>query len=40
MDRLTKIYEGEIHMNSQIVCCKGWNDGKELDRTIEDLSMF
>ena len=40
MDRLTKIYEGEIHMNSQIVCCKGWNDGKELDRTIEDLSMY
>ena len=40
MDRLTKLYEGEIHMNSQIVCCKGYNDGKELDRTIEDLSMY
>ena len=40
MDRLTKLYEGEIHMNSQIVCCKGWNDGKELDKTIEDLSMY
>lgn len=40
MDRLTKIYENELHMNSQIVCCKGWNDGKELDKTIEDLSMY
>ena len=40
MDRLTKLYEGEIHMNSQIVCCKGWNDGRELDRTIEDLCMY
>ena len=40
MDNLTKFYEGEIHMNSQIVCCKGWNDGKELDKTIEDLSMY
>jgi len=40
MDNLTTLYEGEIHMNSQIVCCKGWNDGKELDRTIEDLAMY
>ena len=40
MDNLTKLYEGEIEMNSQIVCCKGWNDGEELDKTIEDLSMY
>ncbi len=40
MDNLTKLYEGEIEMNSQIVCCKGWNDGKELEKTIEDLAMY
>lgn len=40
MDNLTKLYEGEIEMNSQVVCCKGWNDGKELEKTIEDLAMY
>lgn len=30
--------EGGISMNCQIVLCKGLNDGKELERTLEDLS--
>ena len=27
-------------MNSQVVLCKGLNDGEELDRTISDLGKF
>jgi len=27
-----------IVMNCQIVCCPGWNDGDELERTMEDLA--
>lgn len=37
---LDKLYENEIPMNGQIVLCKGWNDGKELDKTIRDLSAY
>lgn len=37
MDKLGRFYEAGIPMNSQIVLCKGINDGEELDRTIEDL---
>ena len=40
MDHMTKLYNAGIEMNGQIVLCKGWNDGKELDRTINDLSMY
>lgn len=31
------LYEAGIPMNSQIVLCKGMNDGKELEKTIQDL---
>lgn len=37
---LQKLYEHQIEMNGQIVLCKGVNDGKELDRTIQDLSAY
>ncbi len=37
LKKLDKLYEAGIEMNSQIVLCKGINDGVELDRTIEDL---
>lgn len=37
MDRL---YNAGIIMNGQIVLCKGINDGKELDSTIEALSQY
>lgn len=34
------MYEAEIPMNAQIVLCKGMNDGKELEHTIEDLMQY
>lgn len=37
MDKIRRFYEAGIPMNSQIVLCKGINDGEELDRTIRDL---
>ncbi|MDO4554460.1 MAG: DUF512 domain-containing protein [Lachnospiraceae bacterium] len=37
---IDKLYANEIPMNGQIVLCKGWNDGEELDRTIEDLTKY
>lgn len=40
LEKMRKLYEGGIEMNSQIVLCKGINDGAELDRSIEDLSQL
>lgn len=37
---LQRLYEGNIEMNGQIVCCKSVNDGKELRRSIEDLAKY
>lgn len=34
------LYENHIEMNGQVVVCKNVNDGKELERTMEDLSKF
>ncbi len=34
------LYEADIPMNGQVVLCKGLNDGKELERTIEDLLKY
>lgn len=42
-DALKKVdilYQGGIEMNGQIVLCKGINDGKELERTIQDLTGY
>ncbi|MGL4730460.1 MAG: DUF512 domain-containing protein [Clostridium sp.] len=36
-DILTKLANAGIKINTQVVCCKGINDKKELTRTIEDL---
>ncbi|MGB4660700.1 MAG: DUF512 domain-containing protein, partial [Mobilitalea sp.] len=38
--KITKLKEGGIIMNGQIVLCKGWNDGEELERTMHDLSAY
>lgn len=38
LDKLQKLYDNRIEMNSQIVLCKGINDGAELERSIEYLS--
>lgn len=37
---LQKLYDGQVQMNGQIVCCKNVNDGDELRRTISDLSKY
>ncbi|MBQ3285523.1 MAG: DUF512 domain-containing protein [Ruminococcus sp.] len=34
---LKRLSEHGIVLNTQIVCCPGWNDGEELKRTIQDL---
>ncbi len=34
------LYEADINMNAQIVLCKGINDGKILEKTIQDLSKY
>lgn len=38
LKKLKKLYDNRIEMNSQIVLCKGINDGPELERSIEYLS--
>ena len=37
---MDKFRDGGISMNCQIVLCKGLNDGKELERTLDDLSKL
>ncbi|MCI5856976.1 MAG: DUF512 domain-containing protein [Agathobacter sp.] len=37
LKKIDRLYEAGIEMNGQIVCCKGINDGEELDHTIRDL---
>lgn len=37
---LETLYENHIEMNGQIVLCKNVNDGKELERSIDDLSKY
>lgn len=37
---LDRLYEGHVEMNGQIVCCKGVNDGEELERSIRDLAKY
>lgn len=40
LDKIQKFYDAGIIMNSQIVLCKGINDGAELDYSIEELAKF
>lgn len=40
LEKIKQLYDGGITMNGQIVLCKGWNDGEELEKTIHDLSAF
>ncbi len=37
---LDRLFEAKVPMNGQVVLCKGVNDGRELDRTIRDLSGY
>lgn len=40
LKKLERFAQAGIEMNGQIVLCKGYNDGAELDRTIKDLSKY
>jgi putative radical SAM enzyme (TIGR03279 family) len=40
LKKIKKLSDGGITMNGQIVLCKGWNDGKELERTLSDLVEY
>ncbi len=40
LDKMRRLKEGGITMNGQIVLCKGWNDGEELEKTIHDLAVL
>lgn len=40
LDQIAALAAGGITMHIQIVLCPGWNDGKELERTIRDLAIF
>ncbi len=40
LDKARRLYEAGIRMNGQIVLCKGYNDGDELDRSIRELSAY
>ena len=38
--KMRRLRDAGIAMNGQIVLCKGWNDGKELERSIRDLTGY
>lgn len=40
LEKIRTLYEAGIPMNGQIVLCRGINDGRELERTIRDLSEY
>ncbi len=40
LKKVDKLYEAGIQMNGQIVLCKGVNDGKELEYSIQELMKY
>ena len=38
MTPLKRLAEAGLTMNCQVVCCPGWNDGEELERTMRELA--
>ncbi len=40
LDKMRRLYEAGMEMNGQIVLCKGINDGKELEYSIEKLTAY
>ena len=40
LKKMQRFYEAGIEMNSQVVLCKGWNDGEELTYTIRELAKM
>ncbi|HSH45390.1 MAG TPA: DUF512 domain-containing protein [Longimicrobiales bacterium] len=37
LDQLRRLTDAGIEVHTQVVLCPGWNDGKHLERTLEDL---
>ena len=40
LEYLKRFYDAGLEMNGQVVLCPGYNDGAELDKTIQDLSQL
>ncbi len=40
LERIKKLADNGIRMNCQLVICKGLNDGRELQRSMRELSVF
>lgn len=40
LERVKRLVEAGITVNAQIVLCRGWNDGEELERTLADLTAL
>lgn len=40
MEQIKRFADGGLRINCQVVLCRGYNDGAELDRTISDLGGF
>lgn len=40
LSKIKKLKDAGIQMNGQIVLCKGYNDGEELDKSLHDLAAF
>ena len=40
MEIMRRFADGGIEMHGQIVLCRGWNDGAELERTMRDLETL
>ena len=40
LQKVQTLYDGHIHMNGQIVLCKGVNDGAELERSLQDMISY
>lgn len=40
LKKVDKLYEAGIHMNGQIVLCKGFNDGAELEYSIRKMEKY
>ena len=40
LKKIDRLYEAGVQMNGQIVLCKGFNDGEELERSIRDMAAY
>lgn len=40
MEQIKRFSDGGLNINCQVVLCRDYNDGAELDRTISDLASF